>query len=103
MAKRQLPPDLTDLWVDDIINTLLKREVCVDVVELEWGRRWYMPKLKGIRITKESSGEFEIVPLFWAKRGGTQVASHMASKGGKFITVLADVIGKLVARADLKG
>lgn len=60
-------------------------------------------RIKGIKVMKREDGTFVVTPLYWSKRGGTRQAFSMRERGGALVDVMASVLGKLVARGDLKG
>ena len=62
---------------------------------------WYMPKLKGIRVTVKGDAEVVVVPLYWSKRGGSQVGSALKNVAPTVIEAVEGVLARLAARGDL--
>lgn len=60
-------------------------------------------RFKGLRITRKSDTEFEVVPLYFAKGKGTITMSRLGRAGKVLAEVMTEVIALLVGRRDLRG
>ena len=59
-------------------------------------------RFKGLRVQKDESGTYEVVPLYHGKKGRTIVAPGMRQMGIVLAQVVLEVLKGLLARKDLK-
>ena len=60
-------------------------------------------QLKGLRITRKADSTYEVVPLYYSKRGGTRVGTQYRATGKDLLALVVGAVEKLVARGDLAG